>query len=73
MSNSTQNVDYSHLNVNERILLVQEIWDSVFHEAEQLTISDPQKLELDRRWKEFRSGTMSASPWSEVKSRLQEG
>jgi putative addiction module component (TIGR02574 family) len=70
MPDSTQPFDYSRLSVAERILLVQEIWDSLVPDAEQVGISNEQKQELARRWKAFQSGEMAASPWPEVKRRL---
>ncbi len=63
--------DFTQLSPAERILLVQDIWDSLFREGHQFSISDEQKQELDSRWDQFQSGTMSASPWPEVKNRLQ--
>jgi putative addiction module component (TIGR02574 family) len=71
MTESHHNIDFSQLSPAERILLVQEIWDSLLREGCQSAISDEQRQELDNRWERFQSGAMSATPWTEVKNRLQ--
>ncbi|HEX4613239.1 MAG TPA: addiction module protein [Urbifossiella sp.] len=68
MSDSHRDFDFTRLSVAERILLLQNIWDSL--PAEPAGISPEELKELDRRWNEYQAGTMSAAPWAEVKSRL---
>jgi len=53
----------------EKILLVEQIWDSLDHQV--LEIPDVQKLELDRRQELDENGHMSWHTWSEVKSYLR--
>ena len=52
------------LSVAERILLVEEIWDSIARENEAFELSQSQKEELDRRSQTFSSGRT----WEEIKS-----
>ncbi len=52
----------------EKILLVEQIWDSLDHQ--ELNITDAQKAELDRRKKLDEHGQMSWHTWVEVKSYL---
>jgi putative addiction module component (TIGR02574 family) len=59
--------DFSRLTISERILLVQQLWDSIPPEAEALPLTDAQKRELDRRWAAFKAGEMPTSTWPEVK------
>ena len=56
------------LPLAEKILLVEQIWDSLDHQ--ELEITDAQKSELDRRKKLDENGQMSWHTWSEVKSYL---
>jgi putative addiction module component (TIGR02574 family) len=70
MTEAHRPFDFTQLSPAERILLVQDIWDSLFREGCQVAISDEQKQELDSRWDRFQSGAMSAAPWPEVKNRL---
>ena len=59
------------LSIAERILLVEEIWDSIAAEQESLGITHEQKAELDRRLAEYAADPNAGSSWEEVKARLQ--
>lgn len=57
------------LTADERIELVEDLWDSIGqHEMPPLT--DEQKEELDRRYAEHLRDPTSASQWEDVKARL---
>jgi len=70
MTKSPSSLDFSGLSVAERILLAQQLWESVHSQAESEPLSDAQKSELDRRWKAFEAGEMPAANWFEVKQQL---
>jgi putative addiction module component (TIGR02574 family) len=72
MSNDPKHLDYSHLSIPERISLVQELWDSVHDRAAEIPLTEAEHQELERRWAAYESGSMTASPWPEVKQRLLE-
>lgn len=61
------------LSVAERILLVQELWDSIAGTPEAVTLTDAQKRDLERRLEAYGDDPKSGSPWEEVKDRLQRG
>jgi putative addiction module component (TIGR02574 family) len=44
-----QELSIDRLSVEDRIALVQEIWDSVAEEVDQAPLSDAQRKELARR------------------------
>ncbi len=52
------------LSVAERILLVEEIWDSIARENEAFELSEAEKEELDRRSQSF----SQARTWEEIKA-----
>ena len=52
------------LSVAERIILVEEIWDSIAEENEAFKLTKAQKAELDRRSKSFAGGRT----WEEIKA-----
>lgn len=52
------------LSIAERILLVEEIWDSIARENEAFELSKAQKDELDRRFQSF----SQARTWEEIKA-----
>lgn len=60
------------LSLAQRILLVEEIWDSISSEAEQLPLTEPQKQDLQRRLVNYEANPNVGSSWPEVKARLRE-
>ena len=54
----------------QRILLAQELWDSLAREQDAPELSQVQKTELERRLDRLRETGPLGSPWSEVKARL---
>lgn len=72
MSSTLQSLGIDQLSVAQRILLVEEIWDSISAEAEQLPLTDAQKQDLQRRLAVYEANRHAGSPWEEVKARLQE-
>jgi putative addiction module component (TIGR02574 family) len=45
----TMNAKLSKLPIDERIKLVEELWDSIASDQKALPLTDEQKAELDRR------------------------
>jgi putative addiction module component (TIGR02574 family) len=58
------------LSVEERMLLVEDIWDSISTDVEKETIPESHKAELDRRLKAEKNGTAKYSKWADVKKRI---
>jgi putative addiction module component (TIGR02574 family) len=59
------------LSVAERILLVEEIWDSIAAEQEILLLTDGQREELDRRIASYNESPKKGATWDEIKKRLK--
>jgi putative addiction module component (TIGR02574 family) len=59
------------LSIAERILLVQDIWDSIAEEHESLKVAAAQQDELDRRIEAYIKSPSEGSTWDEVKARLK--
>jgi putative addiction module component (TIGR02574 family) len=59
------------LSLAERILLVEEIWDSIAAEAEALEVPQSHKDEFDRRLAAYHADPHAGSGWEDVKRRLQ--
>jgi len=58
------------LSVAERLLLVQEIWDSIVADQESLPVTEAQEEELDKRLAAYQAAPQEGSPWEEVKQRI---
>ena len=59
------------LSVAERILVVEQIWDSIAAEQASLPVTPAQQEELDRRLDAHRDSPAEGASWEEVKARLQ--
>ena len=60
------------LSLEERILMVEAIWDSIAEDSENIDLLTPsQKEELDRRIEIHESGKGTTLTWEEVKAKLK--
>ena len=63
-------IDISVLTPEERLVLLEEIWDSL--QPEEVPVSEAQRRELDRRLDELEADSVRGIPWEEVLSRIRE-
>ena len=68
---SSQSPDFSHLSTAERIIVVEEIWDSIAVEQAETPLTPAQQAELDRRLQAYRNSPGAGDSWEAVKSRIQ--
>ena len=66
--NRPQLEEILQLSVEERIQLVEAIWDSVTPES--LPLTDAQRQELERRLTEFRKNPKAGRSWPDVRDSL---
>ncbi len=71
MSNSSPLSDFTHLTVSERILIVEQIWDSISAEQTSLPLTPTQRAELDVRLEALHQSPQEGASWEEVKARIQ--
>lgn len=67
MSASLKTLGIERLSVEERISLVEEIWDSI---AEATPLTDVQRLELDRRLRDHKANPDDVVTWEVVKGSI---
>jgi len=63
--------EIEQLSVAERVELAEEIWDSIAATPEQLPLTEAQRQELDRRLTLHEREPARATPWEEVRTKLQ--
>ncbi|MBX6315334.1 MAG: addiction module protein [Isosphaeraceae bacterium] len=68
MSQTLQALGIDRLSVEDRIRLVQEIWDSIAAEVEQSPLTEAQRQEVDRRLAAHRANPQAAIPWEQVEA-----
>lgn len=61
------------LPIEERIELVQSIWDSVAAVPEAVQLTAAQREELEERVRDYRKNPDGGSPWPEVRERILSG
>ena len=65
-----QDIDFSQLSPTDRVLLAQELWDSVVAENVVPPTTPEQRAEIERRIALVDAGEMGTSTWTEVKARI---
>lgn len=59
------------LDVDERIELAGDIWDSIAAFPERVRLADWQREELRHRLEQYRADPVAGSPWEAVKQRIR--
>jgi len=62
--------DALELSIPERIQLVEDIWDTIAHQQDAVTLSEEEKRVIDQRLAEYHKNPVMGSPWSDVKKRI---
>ncbi len=70
MASLASKASYSQLTVAERILLVQDIWDSIADSPESLELSDEHRQIIDARLADYHCDPRAGSSWEQVKARI---
>ena len=65
--------DILRLSVPERILLVEDIWDSIAEVPEEVRLTAAQEQELSARLDAYHMNPTEGSPWSVVRERIRAG
>lgn len=63
--------DVLAMPIAERILLVEDIWDSIAAVPDAIPLPDDQREELDRRLDAYHAKPEAGSPWEAVKARIR--
>ena len=61
------------LSVEEKLHLVEELWDDIASQPDQVPVPEWHLAELDRREAELQRNPQAGSTWEEVKSRIKAG
>ena len=59
------------LELSEKILLVEDIWDLIARTNSKLPMPEWQKIELNKREKEFQDGKLEANDWKQVHQKIR--
>lgn len=59
------------LSVEDRLELIEEIWDSLVATPEAIPVTDAQRRELARRRRAHSRNPSAAKSWGEVRAKLE--
>lgn len=64
-------IDIASLSLEERLRLLDELWESLSRTPEAIPLTNAQREELDRRLDELEQDGPVGIPWEEVLRRLR--
>ena len=68
---TVKNINIQLLSQSERILLAEELWDSVAKNQDDLQVTDSQKKILDERIAAYKASPNEGMSWEEVKNEME--
>jgi putative addiction module component (TIGR02574 family) len=69
MSKPAVNID--NLNPEERLRMIEELWNSLSEQPERVPLTDAQRQELDRRLDDLECSGPVGIPWEEVLEQIR--
>ncbi len=55
--------EIDNLGLSEKLLLVENIWDSIARYNGELPMPEWQKAELDKRYRDYKNGNLKLHNW----------
>ncbi len=70
MAVSLKSLGIERLGIEERLILVEELWDSIAADSSAVPLTEAQRTELDRRIAEHEANPDDVVPWEEIKTSI---
>ena len=64
-------LEVERLELSEKLILVEDIWDSIAESNSKLPISPWQKKELDKRYEAYQKGDLELYSWDDINKSIQ--
>jgi len=68
---TTPQIDIGRLSLDERLRLVERLWESLAETPHSIPLTPPQRAELDRRLDSIDRDAATGIPWDEMVARLR--
>ena len=59
------------LNLAEKLLLIEDVWDGIARSNSELPMQEWQKQELEKRYKEYNKGKLNLYDWQSVHEEIR--
>lgn len=63
--------EINQLSMSDKILLVEDVWDTIAMDNSEISMSAWQKAELDKRYQEYSEGKLEVHDWKDVHQKLR--
>lgn len=63
--------EIDNLGLSEKLILVEDIWDSIARNNTELPMPEWQKFELDKRYSNYKSGKLKLHDWEGIHKELR--
>ena len=64
--------EINKLSLPQKLILAQDIWDSISRDSGKLTMPEWQKNELEKRYAQYKQSKMELHDWREIHDELRE-
>ncbi len=54
------------LGLSEKLILVEDIWDEIARNSGELPMPEWQKVEIEKRYREYQEGNLKLHDWESV-------
>jgi putative addiction module component (TIGR02574 family) len=68
---TVKKINIQELSQSERILLAEELWDSIVENQDSLEVTDSQKKVLEERLAAYRASPGEGFSWEDVKNEMK--
>ena len=68
---TVDDINIQELSQSERILLAEQLWDSIAENQDVLKVTDAQKKVLDERMATYKASPSEGVTWEEVKNEMK--
>ena len=72
MAISIKSLGLDRLGFEDRLSLVEELWDSIAADGEAVPLTPPQRVELDGRLADHETDPTGVMSWDEVRSSVSD-